>query len=66
MPPSRALAANVTSHWLAWLHHWQADMQSKWRVASAPFKGGNLFGEALDPVLVETRDKKKVLPSSSR
>ncbi|XP_013915501.1 PREDICTED: uncharacterized protein LOC106543922 [Thamnophis sirtalis] len=59
---TRAMASNVTSSHLLWLHHWQADMRSTWRLASAPFKGGNLFGESLDPILVETRDKKKVLP----
>lgn len=37
-------------------------MKSKWQLAVAPFKGGSLFGEALDPVLVERKDKKKVLP----
>ncbi|XP_013907846.1 PREDICTED: ribosomal RNA processing protein 36 homolog isoform X1 [Thamnophis sirtalis] len=63
---SRALASNVTSRRIACLRHWEADMLSKWHLASAPFKGGNLFGDALDPVLIENKYKKKVLPSSNR
>lgn len=63
---SRALASNVTSRRLVWLRHWQADMRSKWRLVLAPFKGGNHFGDSLDPVLVEDREKRKVLPSSYR
>lgn len=61
---SRALASNISSHCLLWLRHWQADMCSKWRLASAPFKERKLFGETLDPILVENKDKRKVLPSS--
>lgn len=40
--------------------------RSKWKLASAPFKGGKLFGEALNPVLIKNKDKKKVFPSVSR
>lgn len=58
-----ALVANVTSRRMAWLHHWQVDMLSKWHLALAPFIGDKLFSEeALYPVLVETKDKKKALP----
>lgn len=60
---SRAIATTVTSRRLLWRRHWQADLRSKWCLASSPFKGGKLFGEALDPILIENRDKKKVLPS---
>lgn len=64
---SRALASNVTSRQrLLWLHQWQADMRSKWRLATAPFKGQQLFGEVLDPFLVEGKDKRKVLLQASR
>lgn len=63
---SRALASNITSRRLLWLCHWQAGMRTKWQLASVAFKGGSLFGEALDPVLVEGRDKNKVLPSTSQ
>lgn len=63
---SRAMASNIASCHLLWLCHWQADMKTKWRLVAAPFKGGSLFAEALDPVLVEGRDKRKVLPFYSR
>lgn len=63
---SRAMASSITSHCLLWLCHWQADMRSKWRLGSAPFRGRNLFREALDPILVENKDRQKVLPSIHR
>ncbi|XP_058025328.1 uncharacterized protein LOC131191317 [Ahaetulla prasina] len=63
---SRALASSITSRRLLWLRQWQADMKTKWRLAAAPFKGGSLFGEALDPILVEGKDKRKILPYVSR
>ncbi|XP_013917285.1 PREDICTED: uncharacterized protein LOC106545294 [Thamnophis sirtalis] len=62
---SRAVVSNVASRRLLWLRHWQTDVKSKWRLASTPFKGGALFGSVLDPILIETRDKRKVLPSIS-
>lgn len=58
---SRALAYNVITRRLLWLCHWNADMRSKWKLASAPFKG-----EALDLVLIKNKDKKKVMPSVSK
>lgn len=33
------------------------------KVVAVPFKGEKLFGKALDPFLVETKGKKKVLPT---
>ncbi|XP_013925711.1 PREDICTED: vomeronasal type-2 receptor 26-like [Thamnophis sirtalis] len=42
------------------------DNKAKWNLAAAPFKGPNLFGEALDPILVKNKDKKKVLPSNAK
>lgn len=62
---SRALVSTVTSRRLLWLRSWRADVRSKWRLASAHYKGSLLFGAALDPVLVEGRNKKMVLPYSS-
>ncbi|XP_013917310.1 PREDICTED: uncharacterized protein LOC106545317, partial [Thamnophis sirtalis] len=59
---SRALASNVTSRRLLWLRHWQVDVKTKWKLISAPFKGGKLFGETLDPFLMESKDKCKILP----
>lgn len=62
---SHALASlAVTSRRLLWLRQWKADLKSKWKLASAPYKGSALFGEVLDPMLIETKDKRKVLPSS--
>lgn len=58
---SKSLASAVAARRLVWLCHWQADTKHKWRLASVPFGGSRLFGEALDPFLIETRDKKKVL-----
>ncbi|XP_013907084.1 PREDICTED: serine/arginine repetitive matrix protein 1-like [Thamnophis sirtalis] len=60
---SRAIASSVTARRLLWLRHWQSNMKCKWKLASAPFKGEKLFGEALEPLLKETKDKKKVLPA---
>lgn len=56
----------VTSHRLLWLKYWRVNMKSKWRLTTVPFKGSSLFGAALDSVLVEGHDKKKVIPSSYR
>ncbi|XP_060541090.1 uncharacterized protein LOC132709972 [Pantherophis guttatus] len=63
---SRSLASSVTARRLLWLRYWQATVRSKWKLASAPFKGENLFGEILEPVLIETHDNKKVLRSVPR
>lgn len=54
---SQALASTVTSKRLFWLHHWKADL--KWNLAAALYKVRNLFGEALDPVLIEDRIKER-------
>lgn len=61
---SRALLSAVTSRRLLWLCHWRADMKAKWKLASVPYKGSALLGDALDPILIEGKDKRKVLPSS--
>ncbi|XP_039180626.1 DBIRD complex subunit ZNF326 isoform X2 [Crotalus tigris] len=58
---SRALASNITSRRLLWLRQWKADARSKWQLASAPYVGGQLFGEALNPYLNENEDKCKVM-----
>lgn len=38
-------------------------MKFKWKVASAPYKRSVLFGEVLDPILIENKDKGKIYPS---
>lgn len=63
---ARALASTVSSRRLLWLRNWRADAKSKWRLTAAPYKGSALFGASLDSVLVENRDKKKVLPTLLR
>ncbi|XP_070605557.1 uncharacterized protein [Erythrolamprus reginae] len=63
---SRALASTVTARRLLWLRRWKVDPNYKWKLATSPYKGGKLFGEVLEPLLVETKDKRKVLPTSSR
>ncbi|XP_058017525.1 uncharacterized protein LOC131187272 [Ahaetulla prasina] len=63
---AKSIGSTVTSRRLLWLRHWRADTRNKWRLASSPYAGSHLFGASLDPILVETKDKKKVLPSLSR
>lgn len=63
---SRALSSAVTSRRLFWLRNWRADAKTKWKLASAPYKTPNLFGAALEPLLIEDKDKRKILPSSYR
>lgn len=63
---SKAIVSPVMACCMLWLCHWQADTHHKWLLASAPFKGEHLFGDVLDTVLVESRDKRKVLLSFSR
>lgn len=72
MPPdaakftSRAIASTVMAWHVLWLCSWQADAKSKWRLASEPFMGGKLFREAMEPILVETKERRKILPSLLR
>lgn len=59
---SRSLAATVTKRRLIWLCNWKADSKAKWKLASSAFKAPDLFGSALDPILIEDKDKWKILP----
>lgn len=63
---AKAIGTSVTSRRLLWLRNWQADIRSKWRLASSPFVGEKLFGSQLDPLLIETKDHRKVLPALNR
>lgn len=63
---SWAMAAAVTNRRLFWLRTWRADNKAKWKLASAPFAAPSLFGACLEPILIEDKDKRKVLPSSYR
>lgn len=62
---AKCIGSTITSRHLLWLRQWQANAKNKWRLASAPYAGDKLFGESLEPLLVESRDKHKVLPSMS-
>ncbi|KAL8178427.1 UNVERIFIED_CONTAM: hypothetical protein K2H54_046645 [Gekko kuhli] len=63
---ARAQAANIIIRRNIWLKHWKVDSLSKTNLATEKFSGRLLFGESnLDKVLVETREKKKVMPSST-
>ncbi|XP_058045915.1 lamina-associated polypeptide 2-like [Ahaetulla prasina] len=59
---SKSMASALTARRLLWLRQRQANVRHKWRLASAPFAGEFLFGAALEPLLIETKDKRKVLP----
>lgn len=63
---AKSLGSTTTSRRLLWLRNLQADMRSKWQLGSAPYSAGNLFGPCLEPLLVETRDRRKILPPTSR
>ncbi|XP_026548661.1 lamina-associated polypeptide 2, isoforms alpha/zeta-like [Notechis scutatus] len=63
---SKALASSVVARRQLWLRHWEVSANHKSKLASAPYKGGMLFGEALDSLLVKTRRGRKVLPSQRR
>uniref|UniRef100_A0A8C6X389 TATA box-binding protein-associated factor RNA polymerase I subunit D n=1 Tax=Naja naja TaxID=35670 RepID=A0A8C6X389_NAJNA len=60
---TKAIASSVVARRMCWLRNWQADGRRKWKLASSPVQGDKLFGEALDPFLVESKHKRKVLPS---
>lgn len=63
---SRAMASAAVARQTLWLRAWQADIQTIRIISSYPFQGDRLFGEALDKILVETRDKKKATHKSLR
>lgn len=62
---SKTIASTMASRQLLWFRQWQADAKHKWRLAFAPFSE-QLFGDSLGPILVESWDKCKVLPSPSQ
>lgn len=63
---AKSIGATISSRRLLWLRQWQADMRSKWQLAASPYSADSLFGSPLDPWLIETRDRRKILPSVSR
>lgn len=60
---SKSLASSIEARHLVWLRHWQTDARHKWRLASVPFMGNKLFEDPLESFLVETKDKRKILPT---
>lgn len=60
---AKSLASNVAARRSVWLRRWEVDQGSQSRLAAFPFAGDKLFGQTLDPLLVENKDKKKVLPT---
>lgn len=63
---SRMLVSTVTSRRLFWLRNWKTEAKAKWKLAATPYENAKLFGTALDPLLIEDKDKRKVLPSLYR
>lgn len=62
---AKSIGTSVTSRRLLWLRNWQADTRNNWHVTSSPYSGDKLFGSPLDPLLIETKDHRKILPSLS-
>lgn len=58
---ARSLASNVASRRNMWLRNWEVDQGAQAKHVAVPFKGANLFGQALDPLLTKNKDKCKVL-----
>lgn len=61
---SRAIASSVMVRRGLWLCAWQADVQSKLILASYPFQGEKPdpeISEALNKILVETKEKREAM-----
>lgn len=63
---SKAIGSSIASHRLLWLRQWQANARNKWRLACSPYTEEKLFGEFLDSILVESQDKRKIMPTLTR
>lgn len=63
---ARSMATNVLARRHIWLRHWKGDLASYSRIVNLPFKGERLFGEDLEPMLIEDANKRKVLPSNKK
>lgn len=60
------MVVGMVAGWHTWLHNWDTDAASLTKVVSVPFQGTKLFGEGLEPLLVETKGKRKILPTKDR
>lgn len=58
---ARAIASLVEDRRILWLKAWLADNQSKSIVTRYPLQRNWLFGDSLDKILIEARDKKKAM-----
>lgn len=58
-----AMMVNVVAQRNIWLRNWEVDPRSQNRLVGVPFQGAKLFGQMLDPILMESKYKKKGLPS---
>lgn len=64
---AKSMVSSVEARRNIWLHHWKVDQGSQNHLAAFPFAGSKLFGDqVLDPLLVENRDKCKVLPAAEK
>lgn len=63
---ARAMSSNVSTRRVLWLRSWMGESGSHSKLVNLPFKGGKLFSKALDLILVEAKDKCKVLPPGKK
>lgn len=63
---ARSMGHGVMARGHIWLRQWQGDSASSSRIINLPFRGGKLFGEDLEPMLIENEDKHKGLPSTKK
>ncbi|XP_032090012.1 uncharacterized protein LOC116519995 [Thamnophis elegans] len=63
---SRAIGFSVTARRMVWLRYLPSEAKYKWKLASSPFKGDKLFGEALEAFLAGIKDLKKARASRAK
>lgn len=60
----KSMSSAVARRRTIWLKAWHTSYQDKLIVTGCPFQGDCLFGDALDRILMETREEKKAMPRS--
>lgn len=63
---SKSISSAAAARRTLWLKAWHTSYQDKLIVTGYPFQGDRLFGDALDKILIKTREKKKAMPRSLR
>ncbi|XP_013912155.1 PREDICTED: FH1/FH2 domain-containing protein 3 [Thamnophis sirtalis] len=63
---SMALSSSVSARRMVCLWNLQADAKAKWKLAAGPYVGKKLFGEVLDPIFIENKNKCKALPVTTK